>query len=66
MVHSRKLGNTVEDDPRNVVHVNYNLIRFGGPEEAYEKSIELAETEKPTTTTPKVSMCGFGFSVCVT
>ena len=32
---------TVEDDPRNVVHVNYNLIRADNPEEAYEKSMEL-------------------------
>ena len=57
---------TVEDDPRNVVHVNYNLIRADSPEEAYEKSLELGQTEKPTTTTPRASMSGSGFSACVT
>jgi hypothetical protein len=32
---------TVEGDPRNVVHVNYNLIRADSPEEAYNKALEL-------------------------
>jgi uncharacterized protein DUF4288 len=39
---------TVEGDPRNVVHVNFNLIRAESPEEAYTKAIELGrggETE---------------------
>ena len=39
---------TVEGDARNVVHVNYNLIRADSPPEAYAKSLELgkgSETE---------------------
>ncbi len=34
---------TVEGDPRNVVHINFNLIRADSPEEAYTKSLELGE-----------------------
>ncbi len=34
---------TVEGDPRNVVHVNFNLIRADSPEEAYAKSLELGK-----------------------
>src|SRR6266496_4771685 len=34
---------TVQDDPRNVVHVNFNLIRADSPEEAYTKSLELGK-----------------------
>ena len=34
---------TVEDDARNVVHINFNLIRADSPEEAYTKSLELGK-----------------------
>jgi hypothetical protein len=34
---------TVEGDARNVVHVNFNLIRADSPEEAYTKSLELGK-----------------------
>lgn len=35
---------TVKDDPRNVVHVNHNLIRADSPEEAYNKALELGRS----------------------
>jgi hypothetical protein len=34
---------TVEGDQRNIVHVNFNLIRADSPEEAYAKSLELGK-----------------------
>jgi hypothetical protein len=33
----------VEDDPRNIVHINLMLIRADSPGEAYEKAIELGK-----------------------
>jgi Domain of unknown function (DUF4288) len=35
------LEHRVEDDPRNVVHVNLNLIEAASPDEAYDKAIAL-------------------------
>ncbi len=35
------LEHTVEGDPRNVVHVNINLIEADSPERAYEKACAL-------------------------
>jgi hypothetical protein len=35
------LEHTVEDDPRNVVHVNTHLIEARSPQQAYEKAVAL-------------------------
>lgn len=35
------LEHVIEDDPRNVVHVNTHLVEAGSSDEAYEKAIAL-------------------------
>lgn len=36
----------VEDDPRNIVHINLMLVRADSPDEAYEKAIELGKASE--------------------
>ncbi|QNI31220.1 DUF4288 domain-containing protein [Alloacidobacterium dinghuense] len=38
----------VEDDPRNVVHINVVLIHATNPEEAYDKAMKRGKTEEQT------------------
>lgn len=40
------LEHLIQDDPRNVVHVNVHLIEAGSPEEAFDKAIKLGEEEE--------------------
>jgi hypothetical protein len=40
------LEHTIEDDPRNVVHVNTHLIEAESPEQAYEKAMALGRTSE--------------------
>lgn len=50
----------VEDDSRNIVHVNFNLIRADSPEDAYSKAIELGqsgETEYFNPESKRVRIC---------
>jgi hypothetical protein len=35
------LEHRIDDEPRNVVHVNTHLVEAGSPEEAYEKALRL-------------------------
>jgi hypothetical protein len=39
---------TVQDDPRNVVHINYMLINGKSPEEAYERALRLGAEHEST------------------
>jgi len=51
---------TVQGDARNVVHLNYNLIRADSPEEAYTKALELGkggETQYENSEGKLVSIC---------
>ena len=46
------LEHKIEDDPRNVVHINSLLVEATSPEEAYDKAMKLGqadETEYPNT-----------------
>jgi hypothetical protein len=36
----------IQDDPRNVVHINTLLIKANLPEDAYKKAIELGKSEE--------------------
>jgi hypothetical protein len=50
---------TVEDDPRNVVHINLVLIRADSPDEAYELALQLGkrgETEYENPSNKQVSI----------
>ncbi len=35
------LEHIIEGDPRNVIHINTHLVEAGGPDEAYEKAVDL-------------------------
>ena len=39
------LEHVVENDPRNVVHVNTSLIQADSPEEAYAKALRIGSSE---------------------
>jgi len=55
---------TVEDDPRNVVHTNWVLVRADSPEEAYERSLSLGRQwegdryENPAGKMVRTDFCG--------
>ena len=54
---------TVEGDPRNVVHVNFNLIRADSPEDAYEKALECGRQGETQYANPqgqlvRIRFCG--------
>ncbi|MGI9102075.1 MAG: DUF4288 domain-containing protein [Terriglobales bacterium] len=54
---------TVEDDARNVVHVNFNLIRADSPDEAYTKAIEFGvqgetQYDNPEGKSVRIRFCG--------
>ena len=40
------LEHRIEDDPRNVVHVNIHLIEAASPDEAYEKALALGRADE--------------------
>src|SRR6516162_6964705 len=36
----------IEDDPRNVVHINTLLIEANSPDDAYKKALELGKSQE--------------------
>jgi hypothetical protein len=40
------LEHTIEDDPRNVVHINILLVEASSPEDAYARALELGRSNE--------------------
>ncbi len=52
---------TVEDDPRNIVHINLMLVRADSPDDAYERALELGKQSELSYENPegKLVVCAF-------